>query len=55
MFWIFFKLKDNSNINKELNLLAGLAKIDKRVSRSTRRARKHFGKSRPANQRHAGL
>ena len=28
----FFKLKDNSNINKELNILAGLAKIDKRVS-----------------------
>ena len=28
----FFKLKDNSNSNKELNLLAGLAKIDKRVS-----------------------
>ena len=34
---IFFKLKDNSNINKELNLLAGLAKIDKRVSFHTAR------------------
>ena len=33
----FFKLKDNSNINKELNLLAGLAKIDKRVSFHTAR------------------
>ena len=33
----FFKLKDNSNINKELNILAGLAKIDKRVSFHTAR------------------
>ena len=33
----FFKLKDNSNINKELNQLAGLAKIDKRVSFHTAR------------------
>ena len=33
----FFKLKDNSNINKELNILAGLAKIDKRVSFQTAR------------------
>ena len=33
----FFKLKDNSNINKELNILAGLAKIDKRVSFHTDR------------------
>lgn len=33
----FFKLKDNSNINKELNRLAGLAKIDKRVSFHTAR------------------
>lgn len=33
----FFKLKDNSNINKELNILAGLAKIDKRVSFHHRR------------------
>ena len=33
----FFKLKDNSNINKELNILAGLAKIDKRVSFHTSR------------------
>lgn len=32
-----FKLKDNSNINKELNILAGLAKIDKRVSFHTAR------------------
>ena len=33
----FFKLKDNSNINKELNILAGFAKIDKRVSFHTAR------------------
>lgn len=33
----FFKLKDNSNINKELNILAGLAKMDKRVSFHTAR------------------
>lgn len=33
----FFRLKDNSNINKELNILAGLAKIDKRVSFHTAR------------------
>ena len=33
----FFKLKDNSNINKESNILAGLAKIDKRVSFHTAR------------------
>ena len=33
----FFKLKDNSNINKELNILAGLAKIDKRGSFHTSR------------------
>ena len=33
----FFKLKDNSNLNKELNILAGLAKIDKRVSFHTAR------------------
>ena len=33
----FFKLKDNSNINKELNIWAGLAKIDKRVSFHTAR------------------
>ena len=33
----FFKLKDNSNINKELNILAGLAKIDKSVSFHTAR------------------
>ena len=33
----FFKLKVNSNINKELNILAGLAKIDKRVSFHTAR------------------
>lgn len=33
----FFKLKDNSNINKELNILASLAKIDKRVSFHTAR------------------
>ena len=33
----FFKLKDNSNIKKELNILAGLAKIDKRVSFHTAR------------------
>ena len=33
----FFKLKDNSNTNKELNILAGLAKIDKRVSFHTAR------------------
>ena len=33
----FFKLKDNSNINKELNILAGLAKIDKHVSFHTAR------------------
>lgn len=33
----FFKLKDNSNINKELKILAGLAKIDKRVSFHTAR------------------
>ena len=33
----FFKLKDNSNINKELNILAGLAKIDKRVPFHTAR------------------
>ena len=33
----FFKLKDNSNINKELNILAGLVKIDKRVSFHTAR------------------
>ncbi len=33
----FFKLKDNSNINKELNILAGLAKNDKRVSFHTAR------------------
>ena len=28
----FFKLKDNSNINKELNILGKLAEIDKRIS-----------------------
>ncbi|GAA6254239.1 site-specific integrase [Bacteroides sp. f07] len=33
----FFKLKDNSNINKELNILAKLADIDKRVSFHTAR------------------
>lgn len=33
----FFKLKENSNINKELNVLAGLAKIDKHVSFHTAR------------------
>ena len=33
----FFKLKDNSNINKELNILAGLPKIDKRESFHTAR------------------
>lgn len=33
----FFKLKDNSNINKELNVLANLAGIDKRVSFHTAR------------------
>lgn len=33
----FFKLKDNSNINKELNILADLAEIDKRVSFHTAR------------------
>ncbi|WP_294628145.1 site-specific integrase [uncultured Bacteroides sp.] len=33
----FFKLKNNSNINKELNLLANLAGIDKRVSFHTAR------------------
>ena len=33
----FFKFKDNSYINKELNILAGLAKIDKRVSFHTAR------------------
>lgn len=33
----FFKLKDNSNINKELNTLAKLAGIDKRVSFHTAR------------------
>ncbi|WP_294477782.1 site-specific integrase [uncultured Bacteroides sp.] len=33
----FFKLKDNSNINKELNILASLAGIDKRVSFHTAR------------------
>ena len=33
----FFKLKDNSNIDKELNILAGLAKINKRVSFHTAR------------------
>lgn len=33
----FFKLKDNSNINKDLNILARLAKIDKRVSFHTAR------------------
>ena len=33
----FFIFKDNSNINKELNILAGLAKIDKRVSFHTAR------------------
>ena len=38
----FFKLKDNSNINKELNILAGLAKIDKRVSFHTASHSKFF-------------
>lgn len=38
----FFKLKDNSNINKELNILAGLAKIDKRVSFHMRSHSKFF-------------
>lgn len=33
----FFRLKDNSNINKELNILANLAGIDKRVSFHTAR------------------
>ena len=33
----FFKLKDYSNFYKELNILAGLAKIDKRVSFHTAR------------------
>ena len=33
----FFKLKDNSNINKEFNVLANLAGIDKRVSFHTAR------------------
>ena len=33
----FFKLKDNSNINKELNVLANLAGINKRVSFHTAR------------------
>ncbi len=28
----FFKLKDNSNVNKDLNALAKLAKMDKRIS-----------------------
>ena len=33
----FFKLKDNSNINKELSILAKLAQIDKRISFHTAR------------------
>lgn len=33
----FFKLKDNSNINKELNILGKLAEIDKRISFHTAR------------------
>lgn len=33
----FFKLKDNSNINKELNILGSLAGIDKRISFHTAR------------------
>lgn len=33
----FFKLKDNSNINKELNMLGKLAGIDKRISFHTAR------------------
>lgn len=34
---IFFRLRDNSNINKELNILAKLANIDKRISFHTAR------------------
>mgnify|MGYP002087040301 CR=1 FL=1 len=33
----FFKLKDNSNVNKDLNALAKLAEIDKRISFHTAR------------------
>ena len=33
----FFRLRDNSNINKELNTLAKLARIDKRISFHTAR------------------
>lgn len=33
----FFKLKDNSNVNKDLNALAKLAKMDKRISFHTAR------------------
>lgn len=33
----FFKLKDNSNVNKDLNTLAKLAEIDKRISFHTAR------------------
>lgn len=33
----FFKLKDNSNVNKDLNVLAKLAGIDKRISFHTAR------------------
>ena len=33
----FFKLKDNSNINKELSILGKLAEIDKRISFHTAR------------------
>lgn len=40
----FFKLKDNSNVNKDLNALAKLAEIDKRISFHTAR---HYPNSFP--------